>query len=136
MKNICILMCFICLPICVFGQNARYIQIQMLRAQVEQLEETRDEKRAELNKCVKTAKNFKIAAIATVSATGVGIAANIALHKKLASLGNTATPSGRGVTDTRSDVQKCLDEMSMYCTTGGADYDAETCQLYRDADCE
>ena len=135
MKKISILLCFICCPVCVFCQDERYMHIQMLRAQIERLQKSRDEKYNELNECSKSAQKFKIAAISTVSAASIGIAVNIALKKKLDALDKAMTGNGK-TSDTRSEQQKCIDEMNMYCNAGGADYDEEICQLYKEEGCE
>lgn len=136
MKNMFILLCVTCFPICAFGQDNKYLHIQMQRAQIEKLQQTRDEKYAELQQCAKSAKNFKIAAISTVSAASIGIVVNIALKKKLDALDKKSGAVNGKISDTRSDQQKCIDEMNMYCNAGSTDYDAETCQLYKEEGCE
>jgi hypothetical protein len=60
----------------------------MLTRQLEGLESERAMKMAELTKCEKEVKNFKIAGISTLGLTGVGIGINIALSAKLSAAGS------------------------------------------------
>ena len=136
MKKIFMFLCLVYLPNCAFGDMDKYTQIQMLRSQIEKLQQSRDEKYSELQQCAKDAKNFKIVAASTLSATAVGVAVNVALHKKLAALDAVMASGAGGVADRRSEKQKCLDEKAMYCNVGSSDYDAEICQLYEQEGCE
>lgn len=81
-------------PLSVSAMSDR-VQLDRLNAQIEILERQRTEKYDELKQCEKTTKGFKIAAISTLAATGVGIYANIALHKKLSKLRNDVAGGGK-----------------------------------------
>jgi len=85
-----IILIFVFCPISVFAMSQQ-AHLDMLNAQIVMLEKQHAEKYAELKKCEKETKNFKIAGISTLAATGVGIYANIALHKKLSSLRDNAS---------------------------------------------
>ena len=65
---------------------------QMLDSEIERLTKQRDEKFAALQKCEETTKGFKIAGIATLAATGVGIYGNIKLSQKIKN--ETSSSSG------------------------------------------
>lgn len=67
---------------------------QMLDSEIERLTKQRDEKFAALQKCEETTKGFKIAGIATLAATGVGVYGNIKLAEKLK--GDKGKKSGGG----------------------------------------
>ena len=68
------------------------IRIQMLDAQIEQLEHERAQKLADLQECEKKTKGFKIAGLSTLALTGVGVYANIKLNEKLKK--QSSVPSG------------------------------------------
>lgn len=78
---------FVLCPLSAFAMPQQ-TQLDMLNAQIATLEKQYAEKYAELKKCENQTKNFKIAGITTLAATGVGIYANIALHEKLQKLRN------------------------------------------------
>ncbi len=80
-----LILIFALCPISAFAMSQR-AYLDMLNSQIATLEQQRTEKYAELKKCEKDTKGFKIAGISTLAATGVGIYANIALHKKLSDL--------------------------------------------------
>ena len=67
---------------------------QMLDSEIERLTKQRDEKFAALQKCEETTKGFKIAGIATLAATGVGIYGNIKLSQKLQGKGSKKSGGG------------------------------------------
>ena len=102
---------------------------QMLDSEIERLTKQRDEKFAALQKCEETTKGFKIAGIATLAATGVGIYGNIKLSQKLKGKDKTGSGGNGAVIDNRSrseidaascrqvdcpedleECEKCLDE--------------------------
>jgi hypothetical protein len=68
----------------VFAEDS--IEEQMLDAQIEKLTMERDEKYKALEKCAKESKTYKIAGIATLTATGIGLYANIKLHEKMSKM--------------------------------------------------
>ena len=51
--------------------------------QIHELQQRRDELQAELDACEENTRKFKIAGIATLGATGVGVVGNIALHNEI-----------------------------------------------------
>ena len=113
---------FLCF--CVFAFMSRDlmaatdIRIQMLDAQIENLEHERETKLAELQQCEKQTKGFKIAGLSTLALTGVGIYANVKLHEELkkASSGSAGGGNRKGnITDKRSEEQKISDECKMFC---------------------
>lgn len=55
-----------------------YIDIQ-----IRELQQRRDALKAELDACEENTRKFKIAGIATLGATGVGVVGNIALHNEI-----------------------------------------------------
>lgn len=77
------------------------MQMQMLDNEIERLTKQRDEKFAALQKCEETTKGFKIAGIATLAATGLGVYGNIKLSQKLQGKGSKG--SSRSSTDTKED---------------------------------
>ena len=103
---------FLALFACVSNVSyASDIQIQILNAQIEQLTTERDAKRQMLDSCQNKRQKLKIAGIATLATTGVGVGANVVMASKLAgaeSGGVSASGSGMPA-DTRSQEQKNCD---------------------------
>ena len=105
---------FLCFCLFVFMSRdvvaATDMRIQMLDAQIENLEHERAKKLAELQECEKQTKGFKIAGLSTLALTGVGVYANVKLSEALKKAGNsTSAPSGRNnsnMTDNRSQNDK------------------------------
>lgn len=118
-----------------FASQDKYMQIRMLQHQIESLQSEHAKKYDELAACEKKATTYKIVGVSAMSAATIGLALNVKLQSKL----NKLSKSGGGGStpgDGRSDVQKCLDEMAMYCDTSGDGYDEITCELYRSEGCE
>ena len=89
-------------------------------AQIAELTARRDALRAEIESCENNTHGYKIAGIATLAATGVGVVGNIALHNKIKEVQKGGTHSGSsggsGVAqDTRSTEQKVSEECQMFC---------------------
>ena len=85
------------------------LRIQMLDAQIEKLESERATKLADLQKCEKETKGFKIAGLSTLALTGVGIYANVKLNEKIANIsGSNAYMGGNdsNMRDNRSQIDK------------------------------
>ena len=84
------------------------IRIQMLDAQIEQLEHERAQKLADLQDCEKKTKGFKIAGLSTLALTGVGVYADIKLSEKLKkqSKGLSGQGNNSNMLDTRSQSDK------------------------------
>lgn len=70
-------------PALAIGSNDEEFRNQMLDNEIERLTMQRDEKYADLQKCEKSTKGFKIAGITTLVATGIGVYGNIKLSDKL-----------------------------------------------------
>lgn len=85
-----IILIFTLFPLSAFAISQQ-AQLDMLNAQIATLEKQYTEKYDALKKCESNTKNFKIAGISTLAATGVGIYANIALHQKLSKLRDNAS---------------------------------------------
>lgn len=96
---------FALVPCSCFAASQR-VHLDMLNSQIAMLEQQRTEKYAELKKCESETKNFKIAGISTLAATGVGIYANVALHKKLSNLSNGTSGGSVTVVRSKSDEQR------------------------------
>ena len=91
------------------------MQMQMLDNEIERLTKQRDEKFAALQKCEETTKGFKIAGIATLAATGVGIYGNIKLSQKLQGKGSKKSGGSDGLnakvlSASESQKQMCDEE--------------------------
>ena len=96
-----------------------YIDIQ-----IRELQQRRDALQAELDACEENTRKFKIAGVATLGATGVGVVGNIALHNEIKKIeqsksGGGYSGGGSGVAgikaDTRSEEQKTDDRCKMFC---------------------
>jgi hypothetical protein len=102
----------------VFGTNCAAsgydMQIEILTSQLQKLESERAQKLDVLNKCEKEVKGFKIAGISTLALTGVGIYANIRLHKNLSGMSGGGRV-GTGGYDTRSIAQITDDNIRALC---------------------
>ena len=103
--------------------------------QISELTARRDSLRTEIAACEDNTHKYKIAGVATLAATGVGVVGNIALHNKIkeAQKGGTRSGSGGGGTkrviqDTRSEEQKADSECTDKCkrdATKAAKYGCE-----------
>ena len=84
------------------------VRIQILDAQIEQLERERATKLDELQQCEKQTKGFKIAGLSTLALTGIGIYANVKLSEKLKKAGSGAPGGALGgdMVDARSQNDK------------------------------
>lgn len=98
------------LPCSVFAMPQQ-TQLDMLNAQIASLEKQRDEKYTELKECEKETKNFKIAGISTLAATGIGVYANIKLHQTLSELRNSSSVTAQTVVRTAAEEQAQNDEL-------------------------
>ena len=63
---------------CAVHAETDYIDIQ-----IRELQQRRDALQAELDACEENTRKFKIAGVATLGATGVGVVGNIALHNEI-----------------------------------------------------
>ena len=88
---------------CAVHAETDYIDIQ-----IRELQQRRDALQAELDACEENTRKFKIAGIATLGATGVGVVGNIALHneiKKIEQSKNGGGYSGGAVGGVQRDTQ-------------------------------
>lgn len=95
------------------------IRNQMLDSEIERLTLQRDEKYADLQKCEKNTKGFKIAGLTTLVATGIGVVGNIKLSEKLKRKNNGYVKSAR-VIDNRPQEEKNDDSCKVLCEVGVA----------------
>ena len=101
--------------------------------QIAELTARRDALRAEIAECEENTQKYKVAGVATLAATGVGVVGNIALHNKIqAATGGARSGSGGGakrvIRDTRSEEQKADIECTDKCkrdATKAAKYGCE-----------
>lgn len=103
-----IILTFALFPLSVFAMPQQ-AQLDMLNKQIATLEKQYTEKHDALKKCESQTKNFKIAGISTLAATGVGIYTNIALHKKLSELKNSDVDSSPQIIARTATEQQAQD---------------------------
>ena len=89
-----------------------YIDIQ-----IRELQQRRDALQAELDACEENTRKFKIAGVATLGATGVGVVGNIALHNEIKKIeqsknGGGYSGGGRGTVNVDTQTQEQRDESS------------------------
>ncbi|MBP5485338.1 MAG: hypothetical protein J6Y07_01380, partial [Alphaproteobacteria bacterium] len=87
-----------------------YIDIQ-----IRELQQRRDALQVELDACEENTRKFKIAGVATLGATGVGVVGNIALHNEIKKIeqsknGGGYSGGGRGTVNFDSQTQEQRDE--------------------------
>ena len=100
---------------------------QILDSEIDRLTKQRDEKFEALQKCEQTTKGFKIAGIATLAATGVGIYGNIKLSQQIkGQKGKSSSHSGGGLSAKKLTFDESCKSMCDYedCTSG---YTEEAC---------
>ena len=66
-----------------FACFAARAETDYIDMQIRELQQRRDELQAELDACEENTRKFKIAGVATLGATGVGVVGNIALHNEI-----------------------------------------------------
>jgi len=93
-------------------------QIQMLEMKIANQEKELSDKQTVLEDCRKKTKGWKIAGISTLAATGIGVAANIALKSKLDGMGSKG--GGGENMDTRPQSEKNTESCSLLCEVGAA----------------
>ena len=84
--------------------------------QIHELQQRRDELQAELDACEENTRKFKIAGVATLGATGVGVVGNIALHNEIKKIEQSKNGGGysgrRGTVNVDTQTQEQRDESS------------------------
>lgn len=100
-----------------FACFAVHAETDYIDMQIHELQQRRDALQAELDACEENTRKFKIAGVATLGATGVGVVGNIALHneiKKIEQSKNGGGYSGGGAGDVIADTlsQEQRDESS------------------------
>ena len=66
-----------------FACFAVHAETDYIDIQIHELQQRRDALKAELDACEQNTRGYKIAGIATLGATGVGVVGNIALHNEI-----------------------------------------------------
>ncbi len=98
-----------------FACVSAYGEMDYIDMQIQELEQRRDELKKQIAECEQNTRGYKIAGIATLGATGVGVVGNIKLHneiKKIEQSKSGGVSFGGGVssdvlkTDTRTVQQK------------------------------
>ena len=120
---------FVGLFACCAARAADYIDMQ-----IRELQQRRDELQAELDACEENTRKFKIAGVATLGATGVGVVGNIALHNEIKKIeqskngdgysGGRGDGGGHGLVH-MSQEQKEDTQCKMFCSD-----DQEMAELY------
>ena len=107
---------------CAVHAETDYIDIQ-----IRELQQRRDTLQAELDACEENTRKFKIAGVATLGVTGVGVVGNIALHNEIKKIeqaksggGYSGGSAGGGApkADNRSDEQKDKDACQEFINLG------------------
>ncbi len=108
-----------------FACFAVHAETDYIDMQIRELQQRRDALKAELDVCEENTRKFKIAGVATLGATGVGVVGNIALHNEIKKIEQSKSGGGYGgggsgvagiKADTRSNEQKGNDECrTLYC---------------------
>ena len=91
------------------------MRMQMLDSEIEKLTTQRNQKYADLKQCEQTTKGFKIAGIATLVGTGVGVYGNIKIAQNLKNNGGSGDRGGNG-TSQKTKEQKEQDGCDAFCS--------------------
>ncbi len=116
-----------------FACFAVHAETDYIDIQIHELQQRRDALQAELDACEENTSKFKIAGIATLGATGVGVVGNIALHNEIKKIEQSKSGGGyRGRVDSgghglvhMSQEQKEDTQCKMFCSE-----DQEMAELY------
>ncbi len=79
-----------------FACFAVHAETDYVDMQIHELQQRRDALQAELDACEENTRKFKIAGIATLGATGVGVVGNIALHNEIKKIEQSKNGGGYG----------------------------------------
>ena len=79
-----------------FACFAVYAETDYIDIQIRELQQRRDALQAELDACEENTRKFKIAGVATLGATGVGVVGNIALHNEIKKIEQSKNGGGYG----------------------------------------
>ena len=77
-----------------FACVSAYGEMDYVDLQIQELEQRRDELQAELDVCEENTRKFKIAGVATLGATGVGIVGNIKLAQEIKKIEQSKSGGG------------------------------------------
>ena len=77
-----------------FACFAVHAETDYIDIQIHELQQRRDALQAELDACEENTRKFKIAGVATLGATGVGVVGNIALHNEIKKIEQSKNGSG------------------------------------------
>ena len=78
----------------IFACFAVHAETDYIDIQIRELQQRRDALQAELDACEENTRKFKIAGIATLGATGVGVVGNIALHNEIKKIEQSKSGGG------------------------------------------
>ena len=99
-----------------FACFAVYAETDYIDIQIRELQQRRDALQAELDACEENTRKFKIAGVATLGATGVGVVGNIALHNEIKKIEQSKNgggySGGRGTVNVDMQTQEQRDESS------------------------
>ena len=99
-----------------FACFAVYAETDYIDIQIRELQQRRDALQAELDACEENTRKFKIAGVATLGATGVGVVGNIALHNEIKKIEQSKNgggySGGRGTVNVDTQTQEQRDESS------------------------
>jgi len=79
-----------------FACFAVHAETDYIDIQIHELQQRRDALQAELDACEENTRKFKIAGVATLGATGVGVVGNIALHNEIKKIEQSKNGGGYG----------------------------------------
>ena len=96
-----------------FAAFSAYGETDYIDMQIQELEQRRDELKKQIAECEQNTRGYKIAGIATLGATGVGVVGNIKLHNEIKKIeqsksggGYSGAGSGGMKVDTLSQEQR------------------------------
>lgn len=121
-KIICLILIIVCIPC--FGaikqngvaiNNNYYDNTIALQNEISRLENELEQKTARLNQCAEKNQNFKIAGIAAVGLTGVGVATNISKYSKMREQEKTGEKIVKNIENEQEKVKNINENLNMDC---------------------
>ena len=79
-----------------FACVSAYGETDYIDMQIQELEQRRDELKKQIAECEQNTRGYKIAGIATLGATGVGVVGNSALHNEIKKIEQSRNGGGYG----------------------------------------
>ena len=77
-----------------FACVSAYGETDYIDMQIQELEQRRDELKKQIAECEQNTRGYKIAGIATLGATGVGVVGNIKLHNEIKKIDQSKNGGG------------------------------------------